>query len=91
LQLRDIDDAARILLIEQRFAVGPVIGEGIAKDRKPLVILRMAILDDGDLPCLAVHVRGIIGDVDPLPVVALVVPPIEQGSGMVVRDGGEEG
>ncbi len=87
LQLGDVDKAAGILLVEQRLAVGLVIGNGIVEDGKPLVLLCMTELDDGDVPGLAILVGGVIGDVDPLPMVSLVVPPIEKRGGVLLGDG----
>ena len=78
LQLRDIDDAAGILLIEQGLAVGLVIGDGIVEDGKPPFLLCMTVFYNGKVPGLAVLVRGVIGDVDSFPVVPLAVPPIEE-------------
>lgn len=91
LQLGDVDDAARVLLVEERLALAHVVGEGVVEHRPLPAVLGVAGLDDGDLAGPAVLVRRVVGDVDPLPVVAPAVPFVEERRGVPVRDGVEEG
>ena len=46
LQLRDVDDAAWILLVEQRLLVALVEGKRVVEQREPGVVLGLAELDD---------------------------------------------
>ena len=78
LELAHIDDRARVLLVEQRDAVGPVVGDRVAEYGQALVILRMPVLDELKLAGLAVLVRGVVTYVDFLPVVARSVPVVEE-------------
>jgi len=85
LELAGVDDRARVLLIEQRDAVGPVVGDRIPEDGQSLVILGMAELDELQVPGLAVLVCGVVADVDPLPVVTPPVPLVEKPWRCVLR------
>ncbi|MPM55574.1 hypothetical protein SDC9_102371 [bioreactor metagenome] len=78
LELAHVDDRARVLLVEQRYAVGPVVGYRVAEDGQALVILGMPELGELQVSGLAVLVRGIIAYVDPLPVVVPPVPVVEE-------------
>ncbi len=91
LQLRHVDDAARVLLVEERLALSHVVGDRVVEHRPVPAVLGVAALDDGDLPGPAVLVGRVVGDVDPLPVVAPAVPFVEERRGVLVRDGVEEG
>ena len=64
LKLRDIDDTARIGLVEQRLPVVAIVRYGIVEDRKHPVFLGMSEFNDLDITGLAVLIGRIIGNID---------------------------
>ncbi len=90
LELGHVDYASGVLLVEQGLPAHEVVPERIVEDGKTGVVLRLAELGHGEVPGLAVLVGGVVGDVDPLPVVPPPVPGVQEAGALVVGDGAEE-
>ena len=90
LQLGDIDYGTRIFLIEKGLPIVDVIGNSIVEDPYTIVVLWLSIFQHLDITCLAVLVGGVVGNVDFLPVVALLVPLVEKLHALVGRNGLEK-
>ena len=77
-QVRHIDDAAWIILVEKWNRIVTVVSNGVPDDRLPCVHLGMSVFSKLYFPSLTVLVGGIVRNVDLLTMIHLFVPFIQE-------------
>ena len=78
LELGHVHDAAGILFIEKRLAVGLVECDGVVEDWAVAVVLGVAVFHHGDVARLAVLVGGVVAHVNPVGFFAVQVPHVQE-------------
>ncbi len=86
LYLRDIDDASGIILIKELLRIFPVKCDRVIKYGLACVFLGVPVFNEINVAGLAVLVRGVVGDINFLPVVALDVPLILECDTLIPRE-----